>query len=287
MMLTYISKLLSQLPLSTIHRLGSALGYLMRWLSPASAKVQASNLNQSQLVSLDNVKNTLDANLRETGKGLLETLAILQLPENQLIHLVKAVHHWHLIDEAITQNKGIIFLTPHLGCFEITSIYYGSKHPITVLYRPPKLKFLHKLIEQGRQRTGVTLAEANASGVRKLMQALKRGEAIGILPDQIPAEGEGEWAPFFGKPAYTMTLASKLAEKTGASIIMAFGERLPNGQGYDIHLSKVDSIATNALLNQAIERQIAQCPSQYLWQYDRYKVRRHSLNKAGSPDLKG
>jgi KDO2-lipid IV(A) lauroyltransferase len=117
------------------------------------------------------------------------------------------------------------------------------------------------------------------------MQALKRGEAIGILPDQIPAEGEGEWADFFGKPAYTMTLASKLAEKTGAMVIMAFGERLGNGQGYEIHLTKVDSIATPTLLNQAIERQIKQKPEQYLWQYNRYKARRHALQKTNAPDF--
>ena len=186
-----------------------------------------------------------------------------------------------LVKDALKLGRGIIFLTPHLGCFEITSIYYGSKHPITVLYRAPKIKSLEKLILKGRARTGVTLAEANASGVRKLMQALKRGEAIGILPDQIPAEGEGEWADFFGKPAYTMTLASKLAEKTGASVIMGYGERLAKGVGYAIHLTTIaaGAIATPALLNKAIETQIAQKPDQYLWRYNRYKARRHALNK--------
>ena len=125
------------------------------------------------------------------------------------------------------------------------------------------------------------LAPANTNGVRKLLQALKRGEAIGILPDQIPAKGEGDWAPFFGKPAYTMLLASKLAEKTGATVIMAYGERLPDGEGFKIHLTELPegAIATPALLNQAIEKQIAQNPSQYLWSYPRYKVRNRLLKK--------
>ena len=134
-------------------------------------------------------------------------------------------------------------------------------------------------IDTGRSKGQVKLAPANVQGVRLLMQALKKGEAIGILPDQIPNEGEGEWADFFGKPAYTMTLASKLAEKTGATIIMAFGERLANGQGYEIHLSAVESIATPALLNLAITQKITQKPEQYLWRYNRYKVRRGSLQK--------
>ena len=104
------------------------------------------------------------------------------------------------------------------------------------------------------------------------------------MPDQIPAEGEGEWVDFFGKPAYTMSLASKLAEKTGATVIMAFGERLKNGAGYNIHLTKIDSIATPALLNKAIEQQIAQKPSQYLWSYNRYKLRSHALKKQAQQD---
>jgi Kdo2-lipid IVA lauroyltransferase/acyltransferase len=279
-MITSLSKLTSKMPLPFIHRIGSILGWLLHWLNPASARTQRQNLIQSGLCPQPAKFNEIArSNISETGKAMLETLAIWSKTEQEILALVKNVHGWHLVDEALMQKKGIIFLTPHMGCFEITSIFYGSRQPITVLFRPPKLKFLLPLILHGRQRTGVSLAEANASGVRKLMQALKKGEAVGILPDQIPKSGEGEWADFFGKPAYTMTLASKLAEKTGATVIMAFGERLANGEGFAIHLTKVDSIATPALLNQAIEQQIAQKPEQYLWQYNRYKMRRHAMKK--------
>ena len=146
---------------------------------------------------------------------------------------------------------------------------------MAVLYRPPRQRWLLPLIEFGRQRGNITLAPANSAGVKQLLQALKRGEAIGMLPDQAPFEGEGEWVPFFGKPAYTMTLASKLAQKTGAQVLMAFGERLPHGGGYHIHITPIGKggIATPALLNAEIERAIAQKPEQYLWSYDRYKAR--------------
>ena len=245
---------------------------------PQAKKRAIANITQSQLAKNPaEVKEIVRKSFAELGKAIFETPMIWQKNEADLLCLVKQIHGWEIVKNALQTGKGIIFLTPHLGCFEITSIYYGNQHPITVLYRPPKLKWLENFILNGRERTGVTLATANASGVRKLLQALKRGEAIGILPDQIPAAGEGEWADFFGKPAYTMSLASKLAEKTGATVIMAFGERLENGQGYAIYLSKIDSIATPALLNKAIEQQIAQQPSQYLWSYNRYKVRTHAL----------
>lgn len=277
-MLTLLSKLLAKLPLPMIHRLGVALGWLLHVCSPVTARMQRDNLQQSGLCANQNaLKKVLHTNIAETGKAILETLAIWQWPQEKALSLVKTCHNWHLVEAALTRGKGLIFLTPHLGSFEITSIYYAARHPITVLFRPPKKSWLAPLVDLGRSKGQVTLAPANVQGVRLLMQALKKGEAIGILPDQIPNEGEGEWADFFCKPAYTMSLASKLAEKTGATVLMAFGERLANGEGYEIHLTAVESIATPDLLNAAIAKQIAQKPAQYLWRYNRYKVRRGSV----------
>ena len=275
-----IFKFLGILSLPSLHRLGAALGWLIYCCSPKSSVTIKRNIEISGLAkNAQQFKKLLNGNIAESGKALLETFGIWHKKEVDILPMVVKVHGWQNVNEALERGKGIIFLTPHLGCFEIASIFYGSKHPITVMYRPPKLKFLHALILQGRTRTGVTLAQANANGVRKLMQALKRNEAVGILPDQIPAAGEGEWADFFGKPAYTMTLASKLSTKTGATVIMAFGERLSGGVGYEIHLTQIVSIATTKLLNVAIEQQIAHKPSQYLWRYDRYKQRRHAFEK--------
>lgn len=279
-MLKLFFKCCAILSLPALHKLGALLGWVIYFCSPQAAKMMKSNLTVSGLTKNDDhFSSILHANIAETGKSIVETFGIWQKKEDALLALVKSVHGLGIVKDALQLGRGIIFLTPHLGCFEITSIYYGSKHPITVLYRPPKIKWLESLILKGRTRTGVTLAEANSGGVRKLMQALKRGEAVGILPDQIPSAGEGEWADFFGKPAYTMTLASKLAEKTGATVIMAYGERLAGGSGYAIHLSKCKSIATPSLLNKAIETQIAYNPTQYLWRYNRYKQRRHTIVK--------
>ena len=150
-------------------------------------------------------------------------------------------------------------------------MYYASNYPISVLYRPPRKAWLAPLIDAGRARKNIRLAPTNMQGVRGLLKALKQGEAIGILPDQVPSAGEGEWENFFGKPAYTMTLVNKLAQSTGATVLMAFGERLPNGAGYIIHIEPED-VADG--LNAAIERTIGRRPEQYLWGYNRYKTPR-------------
>mgnify|MGYP005992829879 CR=1 FL=1 len=260
-MLHLIFKPLSLLPLPILHALGKALGIILFFVAGKAKRRAAENIAQSQLFT-GKIAPVIKRNFIAMGKAILETPYIWSSDNHRIDNLMQQVHGWDIIETAIQSQQGIIFLTPHMGCFEITSLYYARQHPITVLYRPPKKKWLMPLVN-GRKRPNVTLAEANANGVRKLLKALKNGEAVGILPDQIPASGEGEWADFFGKPAYTMTLASRLAEKTKATIIMAFGERLDNGQGYALHLSKIDSIATPTLLNQAIEKQIAQAPNQY------------------------
>ncbi|MDZ4140588.1 MAG: lysophospholipid acyltransferase family protein [Methylotenera sp.] len=279
-MLTLLAKALAYLSLPMIHRLGTAMGWLLHVCTPVSARIQRENLKQSGLCANKKaLQRVVQANIAETGKSALETLAIWQWSQEKVLPLVKTCHNWHLVKDALARGKGLIFLTPHMGCFEITSIYYAARHPITVLFRPPKKSWLAPLIDMGRSKGQIKLAPANVQGVRALMQALKKGEAIGILPDQIPNEGDGEWADFFGKPAYTMTLAGKLAEKTGATVLMAFGERLANGQGYEIHLSAVETIATPTLLNKAVTECIAQKPEQYLWQYNRYKIRRGSQKK--------
>jgi KDO2-lipid IV(A) lauroyltransferase len=275
-LITFVLRLLSKLPLPAIHGLGVGLGWLAVLSNTKYARLMKQNLESSQIASnQENFKRILHQNIAETGKAFLETFAIWFKPYKKLNKLYQGRSGWEFVEKALKNKQGIIFLTPHLGCFESTSLYYGQFHPITVLFRPPRQAWLMPLIYEGRQRGQVSLAPANQQGVKQLLQALKRGEAIGILPDQAPYEGEGEWAPFFGRPAYTMTLASKLAEKTGAQVLMAFGERLPKGRGYHIHIKPVveGGINTPELLNQEIEKAITQCPSQYMWIYDRYKVR--------------
>lgn len=278
-MLPFIFKVLSFIPLPILHALGCAVGHILYYTNRKSRGRARDNITQSQLCGSD-INRAVKDNFINLGQGALETPYIWSRSSEDIAKLIKKVKGWEHVEAAHKSNKGIIFLTPHMGCFEIASLYYALHQPLTVLYRAPKVKWLIPLMKKGRTNTKAKLAEANAQGVRTLVKALKKGEAIGILPDQIPAAGEGEWADFFGKPAYTMTLASKLAVKTGASILMVFGERLPYGKGYQFNVRKVDSIETTQALNQAIEQQIAECPAQYYWHYNRYKMNRKAKARA-------
>lgn len=273
-MLNALLRLIAWLPLGWLHAIGAALGWLAYWLSPVYASRLRENLAQSGVCPDPVAQKTLrDAAIAEAGKSVLELVAVWFRNEHAAAGLIVESSNWDLVDQAQRRGKGIIFLTPHLGCFEITALYAALRMPITVLYRPPHKAWLEPLMIAGRQRAQSKVAPAKMSGVRRLLKALKSGEAIGLLPDQVPQAGEGTWVDFFGRPAYTMTLVRRLHEATGAEVIYAFAERLPQGGGFRLHLRAAPAGAvTEATMNRAIEDLIRECPAQYLWSYNRYKV---------------
>ncbi len=221
-------------------------------------------------------QSTLHRCISEAGKAAVETFVIWFRPYPGVLGLVRECRGWEHVEAGLDAGNGIIFLTPHLGCYEITSLYYAQHLPLGVLYRPPRQRWLAPLIESGRERGKIKLAPTTLKGVRSLLQSLKRGEAVGILPDQVPSTGEGEWADFFGRPAYTMTLVSKLARSSGATILMAYGERLPRGRGYIFHIEPVplEGVTSTKALNATIEAIVRRYPGQYFWNYRRYKIPR-------------
>lgn len=263
----FLFRLLSRLPLPVLHNLGALLGWMAYALSPTYRRHLRANIAQAGCASVRG------AAVAEAGKTLLELPKLWLRPQDEVVGRVVKVSGWELVEQAWQAGRGILFLTPHLGCFEITAQYYASFRPITVLYRRPKQDWLAPIIEQGRG-ANLRLAPADMGGVRKLIKALRSGAAVGMLPDQAPGIGEGEWAPFFGKPAYTMTLAARLAQlEGGATVILAYAERLQYGAGYHLHLlAPAGDVATPADVNREIERLVQLCPEQYLWGYNRYKV---------------
>ena len=272
----WLFELTSRLPLSVLHKLGALVGRATYRLSATYAERLRVNLGYELVGRPDaDFRAILQASIAEAGKGVLELPWVWRRPLHEVTASVRECHGWEYVEAAVARGKGLIFLTPHLGCFDISALYAAERLPITVLYRPPKLAWLEHVMRSGRERAQLHLARTDVSGVRALYRALKRGEAIGLLPDQVPGKGEGEWADFFGKPAYTMTLVGRLVESSGASILMAYAERQPKGRGYVIRIAPLQlepgrSAATQ--INAALENIVRACPSQYLWSYNRYKI---------------
>lgn len=273
-------KIIAMLPLPLIHGLGVMIGWISYWTDKKFSRRIRNNLHKSKLAG--NIKEharLVRLSVSETGKGILETLAIWVKSQRSIMKWVKHCDGWHHVETALAAKKGIIFLTPHLGCYEITARYYTAKHPMTVLYTPARKSWLSNIMEAGRERSKTTLAPANLSGVRRLLKTLKSGEAVGILPDQVPDLGDGVWATYFDEPAYSMTLVSKLVEVTGATVLLAYGERLAWGQGFVIHIEPLNTETSPQDINNAIERLVRRKPEQYLWSYRRFKQPQLSREK--------
>ena len=269
----FLLRLVARFPLPLLHRVGAALGWLVYLVSPRYRNMLKRNL---EIAGLDSARMRSTV-VEETGKGALEIPAIWLRAHRDVVKLVVESSGWEHVERAQKVGKGLVLLTPHLGCWEISGQYIASRLPITVMYAPPNLEFLEPLMRAGRDRgDAMKSVPADMRGVRAMLKALKRGEAIGILPDQVPGVGEGEWAEFFGRPAYTMTLVGRLAEQTGAPVLVCYSERLPAGRGYRFTIEPVLEARSPEspvrALNRSLERIIRRCPEQYLWSYNRYKV---------------
>ena len=265
-------RLLSHLPLRLLHGLGAAIGWAVFWLSPTYRR-RFRDFSAQAGYRLADVRPAVGHIGRMVGE--LPRLWLGTMPAIEWDNAES-------VDRAYAQGRGVLFLTPHLGCFEITAqalaSRYSAQHgPLTVLYRPARQPALAEVMETARNRPGLHAVPTTLAGVRQMIKALRSGHAVGLLPDQVPPEGMGQWTPFFGKPAYTMTLAARLALQTGAEVVLIWGERLPWGRGYRLHADRLGNALSDKLdvavvqINQAMERLVRECPGQYLWGYARYK----------------
>ncbi len=280
---------LSRRSLGFLHGLGAGLGWCAYALSPSYRRRVRENAARGGIDAC-----ARRAAVAHAGRLVAELPRLWLRPSGD--PLLPAVQ-WQgaeQIEEVLSAGRGLVLLTPHLGAFEVIAQAYaerfGARQPMTALYRPARQAWLRELETTARDRPGLLTAPASLVGVRQMIRALRQGQTVGLLPDQVPPESLGVWAPFFGQPAYTMTLASRLAQQTGAALLLMLCERLPGGQGWRLRVLALpeplpdlaafggDTAAHQtecaAVINRAMEYLIRLCPEQYLWGYHRYKTPR-------------
>jgi KDO2-lipid IV(A) lauroyltransferase len=291
--------MLSSWPLAVLHPLGSIMGWLAYLLSPSYRQRLRTHTRQVGMRARQRWQAVGHA-----GKMVSESPRLWGRPRDQRLgHTVQWVHP-EVVEQLLAQNRGLLLLTPHLGCFEMVAQAYaerfGASKPITALYRPSKQAWLAEVMKEARNRPGMLASPATLAGVRQMLRALKKGDTVGLLPDQVPPEGMGVWAPFFGRPAYTMTMAAKLVVQTGCAVVLMRGERLGwlarlrKGCDYVVHVSGIsdevaqvlaggDAAQSAAAINRLMEDLIMQAPEQYLWGYNRYKGPRAEILTSATP----
>lgn len=267
---------LSRRRLRTLHALGAALGWLA-WVLSSSYRARV----RENAARAGIAPGARRESVAEAGRMVMELPRLWLRERGGPIEDPVGWEGAEFVEAALGHPGGLMLLTPHMGCFEMAAQGYaerfGARQPLTVLYRPARQAWLRELEEAARARPHLATAPATLAGVRQLLRALKRGETVGLLPDQVPPHGQGVWAPFFGEPAYTMTLAARLAAQTGARVLLLWCERRARGAGYLVRVQPLvgelpaGDEAAAAFLNAAMEGLIRQRPGQYLWGYHRYK----------------
>lgn len=281
MFMVRLFRLLGRLPLGLMQALGAALGWLV-WLLSSAYRRRLESQAQAAGFSPRQYRPAVAA----IGTMVAELPWLWLRPRNQgVLHLVR----WdgvELFEQALDAGQGVILALPHLGCWEmigqsLAERFGPTRGPLVALYRPARKAWLAPLVASSRDRPGLKAVPTSVSGVRSLIRVLRGGGYTAILPDQVPPQGQGAWAPFFGRPAYTMTLLPRLAQQSGAKVLLCWCERLGVGKGYVMHFEPLDAPelhdaaaspeAATAAVNAGMEHLIRKAPGQYLWSYARYK----------------
>ncbi len=270
-MLLFTFRLLSFLPLTTLQAIGRLLGRLVFVMPGQYRERLLANTRQAGYTDRAFARRAA----AESGAMIMELARVWFRTSDAMTRVISDQEQ--VLEEALSEGRGILFLTPHLGSFEMAARYTAQRQPLTVMFRPPRKAFLEPAMQAARNGSGVTTVPASQQGVRAFLRALKSHQAVGMLPDQVPAQGDGEWAPFFGREAWTVTLPGKLAKSTDAIVIVAACERMPRGQGWRMHYVRApEPLPTDArdqamLFNHMMEQLIIRFPTQYLWGYNRYR----------------
>jgi KDO2-lipid IV(A) lauroyltransferase len=268
---------LAHWPLPLMQALGAALGWLTYAASPTYRRRMRAHVAQAGLPWAQ-----ARAAVGHAGRMVAELPYLWLRPQGMAIGDRVQWDGAERVDAALAQGKGLLLVTPHVGAFEAIGQSYaerwGVTHPMTALYRPARKAALQRLVAQSRQRPGMLTAPANMAGVRLMIKSLRQGHVVGMLPDQVPPEGQGVWAPWFGRPAYTMTLLARLIQQAGCPWLITLCERLPGGR-YTVHVIEPgdilpaggDAAECAAAINRLLEGIVLRVPGQYLWSYNRYK----------------
>lgn len=274
-----VFRLLSMLSLGNAQRLGRLLGSIAWKLNGRSVETTRKNLRACYPELREDEIETMGRQcLRETGATALELPIMWEWPVEKCLGLIREIEGEELLGDYTAGKQGLLLLAPHLGNWELTGLFFASRYKMAALYSPPNQAGFEAYMKAVRSRSGSELVATDRRGIMRLFSILRENGVVGILPDQTPRKEGGDFAPFFGIPTITMTLASKLIHKTGAKPLITYAQRLPDARGFKIVIREAepgmaskDMSESLTALNRSVEKCIADVPTQYQWEYKRFR----------------
>ncbi|GGC83406.1 lysophospholipid acyltransferase family protein [Marinobacter halophilus] len=274
-----IFSLLSLLSLRNAQSFGRFIGGIAWKLDGRSVQTTRKNLRACYPdLREEEIEAMGRQSLRETGATALELPLMWEWPVERCLGLIREIEGEELLSDYQSGKQGLLLLAPHLGNWELTGLFFASRYQMAALYSPPNQAGFEAYMKAVRSRSGSELVATDRRGIMRLFSILREGGVVGILPDQTPRREGGDFAPFFGIPTITMTLATKLIHKTGAKPLVTYAQRLPDAQGFKIVIREAepgmaskDMTESLTALNRSVEKCIADVPTQYQWEYKRFR----------------
>lgn len=302
-LLYLLAAAVTRLPWPWLARLADAVSASLLRRDAREARVTRRNLEIAYPETSAAERARLQASvLHTTVRQTLETLRLWTRTPAQNLRLIRAQHGVELFNAALASGRGLIVAAPHYGNWELLNQWLAMKTSLAILYAPPDSRVGEAFLNIVRADSGaaerVTQVRAadGPAAVRQLLRRLKDGGVVGILPDQQPKQGEGEFAPFFATPALTMSLLPRLAARTGATVLLAYCERLDEGdaaaaptfalriEAAPAAIADPDPAVAVAALNAAVERIARRDPAQYQWTYKRWSLQPDGAGNPYWPD---
>jgi len=276
--LFFLAAIVGRLPLAAQRWLGGMLGFISCQFDTREVKVARRNFEYNDLAGANEADVLVKSVMRSTGRNLFETLRVWTRPRKDNLALIKNIRGLEHLHAAQAQKKGLIIAAPHYGNWELLIEYMASLGTFALVYRVPEKKWGDVFLRRARGGENVVLVPAETNAMRPLWKTLQAGGMVGITPDQQPKFGGGEFAPFFGKQALTLSLIPKLAERSQAPVVFAYTEA--TAEGFDLFFEAADArihdrdllIATQAM-NAQVETIAKRDLRQYQWTYKRYTLR--------------
>lgn len=270
-----------RLPASWLGALADGLAWIWRKTDARESRVAWRNLELAYPDLPASERQALHrAILRSTTRQVMDTLRFWTRPHGENLARIRESHGTELFDEAVRQGRPVLIAAPHYGNWELLNQWLAARGPFAFVYRVPESPVGDAFLLRARGAASITQVRAEGPAVRQLWKRLKDGGVVAILPDQQPKQGDGEFAPFFGVQALTMTLLSRLAERTQAVVLFAWCERMDTGPDFALHfepapaaIADPDAGIAVAALNAGVEKIARRDPAQYQWTYKRYTLR--------------
>jgi Kdo2-lipid IVA lauroyltransferase/acyltransferase len=274
--------LLDALPQGAAYAIGAGIGRLAHRLDRRHREIARENLArafpETPAAEIDRLLRRVFDHLGCIGVDVARSHRILRPGAAARI----PIDGFDRIQAARARGKGVLVITAHIGPWELLPLVASQRYePLSSVARPMDNPWIDDRMTAMRERGGNRVIRKRDAG-QAILQAMRRGETVGILIDQHIREEEGVVVPFFGRPASTVFAPALLAMRAGAAVIPA--GLLREGPGrYRIRVwpevalqrsgnLQVDLAENTARFTAAIETMIREHPEQWFWVHRRWKT---------------